>query len=82
MDSKLAWIPAANAISHDVYFGTDEDAVKNATRITSYNVCYTKLLRIIYAFRQVADLAGELRRLDPSAIKVSLDADQRRRQQR
>ncbi len=27
----LIWTPAANAISHDVYFGTDKDAVKNAT---------------------------------------------------
>ncbi|MFH1717375.1 MAG: hypothetical protein ABIF19_08500, partial [Planctomycetota bacterium] len=29
--AKLAWTPAANAISHDVYFGTEKDAVKNAT---------------------------------------------------
>jgi len=31
INSKLAWIPATNAVSHDVYFGTDEDAVRNAT---------------------------------------------------
>jgi len=29
--AKLAWTPATNAISHNVYFGTDKDAVKNAT---------------------------------------------------
>jgi len=29
--AKLAWTPAANAISHDLYFGTDKDAVRNAT---------------------------------------------------
>jgi hypothetical protein len=27
----LTWIPAENASSHQIYFGTDEDAVKNAT---------------------------------------------------
>ncbi|MFH1715883.1 MAG: DNRLRE domain-containing protein [Planctomycetota bacterium] len=31
ISSTLNWIPAANAVSHDVYFGTDRDAVKNAT---------------------------------------------------
>jgi len=30
-NSKLNWIPATNAVSHDVYLGTDKDAVKNAT---------------------------------------------------
>jgi hypothetical protein len=29
-NSILAWTPADNAISHDVYFGTDKDAVENA----------------------------------------------------
>jgi hypothetical protein len=31
MNAKLTWTPAANAISHDVYFGDDKDAVQNAT---------------------------------------------------
>ncbi len=29
--AQLAWTPAANAKSHDLYFGTDKDAVRNAT---------------------------------------------------
>ncbi len=28
----LSWIPGLNALQHDVYFGTDFDAVNNATR--------------------------------------------------
>jgi hypothetical protein len=31
MNSTLNWMPAATAVSHDVYFGTDKDAVRNAT---------------------------------------------------
>ncbi len=31
MTTKLNWTAAANATSHKVYFGTDRDAVKNAT---------------------------------------------------
>jgi hypothetical protein len=31
MTAKLSWTPATNASSHDVYFGTDKDAVRNAT---------------------------------------------------
>jgi len=31
MNSTLNWTPAATAVSHDVYFGTDKDAVRNAT---------------------------------------------------
>jgi len=31
INSTLNWIPATNAVSHDLYFGTDKDAVKNAT---------------------------------------------------
>jgi len=31
INSTLSWIPAATAVSHDVYFGTDKDAVRNAT---------------------------------------------------
>jgi hypothetical protein len=31
MTAKLNWTPATNATSHQVYFGTDKDAVKNAT---------------------------------------------------
>jgi len=31
MNSQLTWIPATTATSHDVYFGTDKDAVRNAT---------------------------------------------------
>jgi len=31
INSTLSWTPAANAVSHDVYFGTDKDAVRNAT---------------------------------------------------
>jgi hypothetical protein len=31
MTAQLNWTRAINAISHDVYFGTEEDAVKNAT---------------------------------------------------
>ncbi len=31
MTTKLSWTAAANATSHKVYFGTDRDAVKNAT---------------------------------------------------
>jgi len=31
MTAQLSWTPATNAISHDVYFGTEKDAVKNAT---------------------------------------------------
>jgi hypothetical protein len=30
MVAKLSWTPATNAASHQVYFGTDKDAVKNA----------------------------------------------------
>jgi len=31
MTAKLNWTPATTAVSHDVYFGTDKDAVQNAT---------------------------------------------------
>ena len=31
MAAKLSWTPATNATSHQVYFGTDKEAVKNAT---------------------------------------------------
>jgi len=31
MNAKLSWSGATTAISHDMYFGTDKDAVKNAT---------------------------------------------------
>jgi len=31
IDSTLNWIPAATAVSHDLYFGVDREAVKNAT---------------------------------------------------
>ncbi len=31
MTAKLSWTPATNATSHQVYFGTDKDAVRNAT---------------------------------------------------
>ena len=31
MTAKLSWTPATNATSHQVYFGTDKEAVKNAT---------------------------------------------------
>jgi len=31
MNAQLSWTPATTAVSHDVYFGTDKDAVKNAT---------------------------------------------------
>ncbi|MFH1717618.1 MAG: LamG domain-containing protein, partial [Planctomycetota bacterium] len=32
MTGKLSWTAAATAVSHDVYFGTDKDAVRNATK--------------------------------------------------
>jgi len=32
MIAQLGWTPATNAVSHDVYFGTDKDAVRNATK--------------------------------------------------
>ncbi|MFH1718223.1 MAG: hypothetical protein ABIF19_12795 [Planctomycetota bacterium] len=31
MTAKLGWTPATTAVSHDVYFGIDKDAVRNAT---------------------------------------------------
>ncbi len=31
MTAKLSWMPATTATSHNVYFGTDKEAVKNAT---------------------------------------------------
>jgi hypothetical protein len=31
MTAKLSWTPATNAASHQVYFGTDKEAVRNAT---------------------------------------------------
>ncbi len=31
MTAQLSWMPAATAVSHDVYFGADKDAVMNAT---------------------------------------------------
>ena len=31
MSAMLTWTPADNALSHELYFGTDADAVKNAT---------------------------------------------------
>ncbi len=31
MTAKLSWTPATNAASHQVYFGTDKDGVRNAT---------------------------------------------------
>ncbi len=31
INSTLGWIPAATAVSHDLYLGTDKDAVRNAT---------------------------------------------------
>ncbi|HCO92774.1 MAG TPA: hypothetical protein DIU00_02285 [Phycisphaerales bacterium] len=30
MTATLSWTPAENAVSHEVYFGTDKDAVRNA----------------------------------------------------
>ncbi len=33
-DVLLNWSPGLNAASHDVYFGTNEDAVNNASRLT------------------------------------------------
>jgi len=35
MNSTLNWMPATTAVSHDVYFGTDKDAVRNATTASS-----------------------------------------------
>ncbi len=32
LDANLTWTPAGTAVSHDVYFGTDKDAVRNATK--------------------------------------------------
>ncbi|MFH1715753.1 MAG: hypothetical protein ABIF19_00245 [Planctomycetota bacterium] len=32
MNATLNWTAATTAVSHDVYFGTDKDAVKNATK--------------------------------------------------
>ncbi|MFH1717634.1 MAG: sugar-binding protein, partial [Planctomycetota bacterium] len=32
MIAQLGWTPATNAVSHDVYFGTDKDVVRNATK--------------------------------------------------
>ncbi len=32
MVGKLSWTPATSAVSHDVYLGTDKDAVRNATK--------------------------------------------------
>jgi hypothetical protein len=32
--STLSWTPADNAASHELYFGTDADAVKNATTVS------------------------------------------------
>ncbi len=32
MVGQLSWTPAAKAVSHDVYIGTDKDAVRNATK--------------------------------------------------
>jgi hypothetical protein len=32
MTTALSWIPADNAASHEVYFGTDKDAVRNADK--------------------------------------------------
>jgi len=34
MNSQLIWIPATNAVSHDLYFGTDREAVRNATIVS------------------------------------------------
>jgi hypothetical protein len=34
MTAQLSWTPAANAASHQVYFGEDKDAVRNATTIS------------------------------------------------
>jgi len=31
MTAKLSWTSATNAVSHDLYLGTDKDAVRNAT---------------------------------------------------
>jgi len=31
MTAKLSWTPATNAASHQIYFGTDKQALKNAT---------------------------------------------------
>ncbi|MFH1717289.1 MAG: LamG domain-containing protein [Planctomycetota bacterium] len=31
MNATLSWTPATTAVSHDVYLGTDKDAVRNAT---------------------------------------------------
>jgi len=31
MTTQLSWTPAATAVSHDVYFGTDKDAIRIAT---------------------------------------------------
>jgi hypothetical protein len=35
MVTKLSWTPATNATSHDVYFGTDKETVRNATTASS-----------------------------------------------
>ena len=34
MTAKLSWTPATNATSHQVYFGTDKDAVRSATTVS------------------------------------------------
>jgi hypothetical protein len=34
MVAKLSWTPATSAASHQVYFGTDKEAVKNATAVS------------------------------------------------
>ncbi len=34
MTTSLSWTPATNAASHQVYFGTDKDAVRNATTVS------------------------------------------------
>ncbi|MEA3226336.1 MAG: sugar-binding protein, partial [Planctomycetota bacterium] len=34
MIATLSWTPADNAASHEVYFGTDKDAVNNATAVS------------------------------------------------
>ncbi len=40
-DSILNWVPGEYAAKHDVYFGTDEEAVKNATQTSpEYKITY------------------------------------------
>ena len=61
-DADLIWLEGINAISHDVYFGTDPDDLKFITNQTNniFSSCHGKMKRWICNF-SLGDLPTALK---------------------